>query len=43
MSSLIKIHEKNFEIMIPVKIKSTNHPSDKKYRVPSIMRHNFFT
>ena len=24
--------------MIPVKIKPPNHPSHKKYRVPSIMR-----
>ena len=43
MSSLIKIHEKKIEIMIPLRTKSPNHPSRKKYRVPSIIRHNFLT
>ena len=30
-------------IMIPVKIKSPNHPSRKKYRAPSISAHHFLT
>ena len=29
--------------MIPVKIKSPNHPSHKKYRVPSMSAHHFLT
>ena len=50
LSSLIAIHEtktkkwqKKIEIMIPMKIKSPNHPSRKKYRAPSISAHCFLT
>ena len=38
-----KMTKKNFEIMIPMKIKSPNHPSCKKYRAPSISAHHFLT
>ena len=35
--------QKKLEIMIPMKIKSPNHPSHKKYMAPSISAHNFLT
>ena len=38
-----KITKKKIEIMIPMKIKSPNHPSRKKYRAPSISAHRFLT
>ena len=43
MTQKQKKDTKKIEIMIPMKTKSPNHPSHKKYRVPSISAHNFLT
>ena len=40
---IINKSKKKIEIMIPMKIKSLNHPSHKKYRAPSISAHHFPT